>query len=235
MDIHTVVPEMKTVSAIDSLGQWIEDEGLLVMLHEEAALSVDGSPDQEAQFVSCFALVDSDVETVREAVRDYENYENILDEITSSTPHPSSNGKTRVDLTLTMDTPIFSPNFNYSLEYQTADNGDLLYRDVSGDFDNILGRWEFLEAGDRTLLIHTVWNDYSNLGFTFRTMFWAQPDLKIAMPMTQAAVMTEQIRLSLSSETNSPPESLDSLPDEPATPALTRSGLPKEALLELAE
>lgn len=234
MDLEETVPRLRGLPNLASLAGWIGEEGLLVMLHDEKTVRRNGTSETGAQFVSCMALVDRDVETVRETVQNFANYETMLDEIETAVVHSSSSRQSTVEYTLEIETPVVSPSFNYTLQYSPSDDGGLLFKDVDGDFDHVIGRWEFLEIDGKTLMIYTVWNDVSNLGFTFNTIFWAQPDLKIAMPMTQASVLTEQIRTSLSSGDDSHPP-INDLPDEPDVPRLANRDIPREALVSLAE
>lgn len=234
MDLQKTVPRMKECPELGSLADWIDRDGLLVMLHDESPIRGDGTSEQAAQFVSCFAVVDRDVDTVRERVQNFSEYENMITEVDSARVKTAGEKQTRVEYDLRIETPVIDPHFTYTVEYRPTDDGDLLFEDVEGDFEHVVGRWEFVEIDGKTLMVYTVWNDFSNLGWTFKTIFWAQPDLKITMPMTQASVLTEQIRSSLSDGTEKP-SSVEDLPDEPDVPRLANRDIPRAALVNLAE
>ena len=66
-DLESVVPSFRDQGGLDALSAWLEDEGQLLLLHDEQTMpSLAGTP--EAHFVSCMALFDAAPETIREAL-----------------------------------------------------------------------------------------------------------------------------------------------------------------------
>jgi Asp-tRNA(Asn)/Glu-tRNA(Gln) amidotransferase C subunit len=177
----------------EDLAQFIDDRQLLV-LHESRSIPTPNG-EKDVRFVSSMMVVDTPLEDVRQAVTNYENYTNFLPTLENVTTSPTDGDTEIVELAMELRLGVVNPMLYYTLEYYPGSGDDLLFRRKKGDISASYGRWEFESLPDgRTLVAYTNWSDFSNLGLTVDTVLWAQPDLKLAIPVSQTAVVMKNLR-----------------------------------------
>lgn len=237
MDKYSSVPQLQTVDfEPERLADVIGEDGQIVLLHEPLDLSIDSRQIQDARFVSSYAVLDEPIETVRETVRDFDRYASLLKSVRSSRTTRSDPDSPRAEFVIGLDTPVVNPSFRYELEYQSEDH-TFFFHSIDGDFDLILGCWEFIPLDcDRTLLVYTSWFEFGSLGWTLRTIFWAQPDLESTIPVTQSTILVRALKNEIEGRKDSAPEvPVDDLPEEPSTPLFTEDRASLESLTPLTE
>lgn len=232
-NLDATVPSVRETTDPRPLAGWLEEEGQLALLHDA---NVPESPEVavETHFVSCVALFDETPETVREAVLDFDTYPEMLDQVTGARRTASSDGRINGEFELQIETPVISPSFEYELSYRETPDGDLLFESVGGDFNHVLGRWEFLEVDGKTLVAYTIWYDLSDLGWTLSTIFWAQPDYREALPVTQVAVQLEQMRHGILGDQRKESPPVEELPADPEVPLFQGTEFPRDSFRDLA-
>lgn len=219
----------------ETLAEIAGANGELILLHDQQSLETGTRRIDDCRFVSCSAVIDRPPETVRQFVTDFGQYHTLLKFIRESTVLDDDEHNPVVEFSIGMDTPIVDPRFNYVLRYDTRGE-DLVFQSQSGDFDMILGRWEFIPlSGGRTYLVYTSWFEFGSLSWTMRTIFWAQPDLKITIPVTQASVLVHAMKNQMENRSDSPPENSEDLSDDPSIPLLTKEDYSLESLVPLTE
>lgn len=233
-NLKEYVPSLKETEVLEDLSSWMGDQDQLLLLHDEADRTSRNGADS-ANFVSCIARFDAPIEDVRRQIQEYERYPDHLAEVNRADVRERNPEQTLVDYEFTVETPVLNPTFEYCLSYQETDQGDLVFEAVDGDFPNVLGRWEFFEQGDQTLVVYTVWYDMSNPGWTLSTIFWAQPDYKVALPVTRTAVEFEQLRRGITGNSVGEPEHPETLPEAPDVPLFRGTSFPEESFRTLAE
>ncbi len=232
-ELKNAVPSLKESGVLSELSPWMDDQDQLLLLHDETDLEKwNGS--EPANFVSCLARFDAPLEEVRQRIKEFERYPEHLEEVNEAEILENHSSETLVDFEFTIETPVYNPTFEYRLRYRETGDGDLIFEAVGGDFENVLGRWEFRENGDSTLVVYTVWYDMSNPGWTLSTIFWAQPDYRVALPVTRTAIELEQLRQGIIGEVNAPVDS-EALPGEPDVPLFRKMNFPQENFQSLAE
>jgi ribosome-associated toxin RatA of RatAB toxin-antitoxin module len=236
LELTETIPSLRNgESDPETLAQIGGGHGELILLHDPKTLQLDNRSVDDCRFVSCSAVIDEPPETVRDFVTNFGDYHTLLKFIRESEVLEDDEDHPAVSFSIGMDTPLVDPRFNYTLRYDLTGD-DIVFRAESGDFDTILGRWEFIPLeGDRTFLVYTSWFEFGSLSWTMRTIFWAQPDLKTTIPVTQASVLIHAMKNRLENRSDTPPQDTDDLPEEPSIPILTDDGRSLEALAPLTE
>jgi ribosome-associated toxin RatA of RatAB toxin-antitoxin module len=237
MDRTDTIPQLQNIEFdTDHLVHVIGEDGQLVLLHDPETIRTEDRTIEDARFVSSYAVIDESPEDVREYVRNFDQYEDLLKSVRSSTTTRTDKESPRAEFVIGLDTPVVNPSFRYELEYESED-GTLFFRSLEGDFDLILGCWEFIPLPqNRTLLAYTSWFEFGSLSWTLQTIFWAQPDLETTIPVTQSAILLRALKNGLENRDSSgPTEPVDRLPEDPETPFFTDQSEDLVSLVPLAE
>ena len=209
------------------LAQFIGDRQLLV-LHDSQPLSTPNGQ-REARYVSSMMVVDRPLEDVRRTVTDYGSYPDFLPALENATVSEKKGDTQIVDLAMELRLGVVNPTLYYTLEYYPGKDDDILFRRKKGDISASYGRWEFRALSDtRTLVAYTNWSDFSNLGLTVDTVLWAQPDLKVAIPVSQTAVVMKNLREKLVPK--SAESKQDSVPNQPDVPLFSQKPVPQQLI-----
>lgn len=209
------------------------DNRQLVLLHDEQTIPTpDGTT--EGRYVTSLMVVDTDVENARDAVTDYESYPDFLPTLNDVTISKTDGDSQWLDFQLELRLGVVNPDLYYTLRYENQETGDITWERTKGDISASYGRWEFFELPEnRTLLAYTSWTDFTDVGWSVDTVLWAQPDLKLAIPVSQSAVFMKHLRDKISEETRS--DTSDSLPASPDVPLLARADSAPEQITQLTE
>lgn len=229
------VPDFFDDFSFKELSDWLEDRAQLLLLHDENKDGHAGSRGSNSTYVSCMSLFNGPADKIRETVLNFEGYPNYFEQITSASVTEKSGRFTSVKFESIVETPVMSPGVDYKLEFRTTESGDVCFDYLEGDLNTASGRWEFIEKKDQTLVIYTSKFDFTGAGWIFKTMFWAQPDYKIALPVTRAAIRLEQLRDHLTGFEQENNQPVDELPESPDVPKLTDKNLPASVLEDLGE
>lgn len=216
---------------INELSGFIEDRQLLLMHEPQSIPTSQGK--QDVRFVSSMMVVDTPLEAVRRTVTNYENYTNFLPTLENVTRNQTDGDTDIVDLAMELRLGVVNPMVYYTLEYYPGRGDDLLFRRKKGDISASYGRWEFESLPEgRTLVAYTSWSDFSNLGLTVDTVLWAQPDLKLAIPVSQTAVVMKNLREHVVQQPE--PTKASDVPTEPKVPLFSKNSIPDQ-LTEFAQ
>ncbi|MFB6347172.1 MAG: hypothetical protein ABEK50_15725 [bacterium] len=193
----------------------------LMILHREKPIQVNGST-ETVRFVTSMTVMDTSVERVREKALDIDSYDQFVPqtEIAKVVSRDTNNFKAKFHLSLKM--PIMNTDLYYTNKYTRQSSGDVTFELVSGDLSAVYGRYEFIRLNDhQTLVAYTLWTDFRS-GFGYfspaAAMYSAQPDLEIAVPVSQNAVFMRALRKrveTVSPEKKSGGETLASAPNIP--------------------
>jgi hypothetical protein len=125
-------------------------------------------------------------------------------------------------------------NLNYTILHRFSDPKTLTFERTKGDIAHIYGQWEFFPQGtNSTIVAYTVWSDTESMGFIVKTMLSAQPDLRIAIPISSAVVAVHAIKDRVEGKKDLPRD-FTNLPRTPRIPLLTRGDLPLPTLKKLS-
>ncbi len=203
-------------------------ERQLVLMHD--ATKIKTRYDQEkARFVTTMVVIDSPLETVKETITDYENYDKIHPSMSKISVTSSSSDTSTVKFNYELDLNLISPQLTYTLEYFPGEGNDILWHLVSGDLNASRGRWEFQRLSDsKTLLSYTGWADFSGLGLAIDTIFWAQPELELVMPVSGSAVLVRNFKEYITPKITD--FDTNSLPTSPDVPLFSENSVPNQLI-----
>lgn len=208
----------------------------LMILHRERPLKVNNKT-EKVRFVTSMAVMDTNISQVRETVLDVDSYDQFVPqtEMTKTVSQKGEIFKTKFHLLLEM--PIKNTHLYYTNQYTQKPSGDVTFKLVSGDLSAAYGRYEFIKLNDQqTLVIYTLWTDLvSGFGYLSpaNAMYSAQPDLKIAVPVSQNAVFMRAIRNRIENSNANKKSIEDTPPSTPEIPTFTDKSLPKSSLQSL--
>lgn len=197
----------------------------------------------DARFVSSVAVMDAPPEAVRKTMLDVGSYVEFMPFTEKSELVSRGEGEARVDIGIRMELPVRDARVNPKLRYAwdpTDPTGDLVWGQIPEERAGQQGRSSFHALPDgRTLFVYTAWTDWDQLGFLIRQIMNAQPDLKLALPVSQAALIAGALAKRFAPEAvkprprRGPPEIpllTKTFGDESAAvralDALTREGMP---------
>lgn len=223
-EANTSIPKMLDGNQnVGELADFIDDRQLLV-LHDSTPVKTP-SDTKGARFVSSMAVVDTPVEELRRTVTNYENYENFLPTLENVTSEETEGETDTVNINFELRLGVVNPNLYYTVDYYPGPDGDLLWHRTKGDIPASYGRWEFQKLSDtRTLVVYTSWSDFSDLGWSVDSVLWAQPDLKLAIPVSQAAVVMKNLR----EHVTSTPSVTTTASTEPDVPLFAGGSIPDQ-------
>lgn len=223
---ETPVPKTLTEDLTESKLPDFIDNRQLVLLHDgRSVLTPTG--EKNVRFVSSIVTLDTSIENVRSTVTDYDNYTDFLPTLQDAEVKSTNGDTTTVNLDLILRLGVINPELDYTLKYYPGSGKDLLWERTDGDISSSYGRWEFQELSDtRTLVAYTSWSDFTNLGLAVDTVLWAQPDLKTAIPVSQSAVVMENLKDHLAHNTN--PDTDQIVGKSPEIPLFAKNTIPPQ-------
>jgi ribosome-associated toxin RatA of RatAB toxin-antitoxin module len=208
----------------------------LTILHRPKTITTNGS-EKSARFVTSMAIMDTDVESVREIVLNLDNYDQYVPQTVSSEVVDRGDTTFKARLNLLLEMPVMSTNLQYTNQYTKRPYGDVTFKLVQGDLSAAYGRYEFIKLGPaKTLLIYTSWSDIvSGLSYfgPAYTMFSAQPDLKIAVPVAQNAVFMRAVRKRIEDTSEMKPDTRANLPKDVDIPTFNDRDIPVSSIKSL--
>lgn len=170
-----------------------------LLVYPEKKLSIGNSGDKKtfknARLVSAFTVIDAPVKKVRELIKNYENYPNVMPRTEKATIIQKIGRHSLVEYLLVFKLPIMSLKIKYVFQYTEDKNGDISIRLREGTGEEGASRWEFIPlSNDRTLLVFTTWNNMENSGYFFKKIVKAQPGLKATIPEISATLAIDSIK-----------------------------------------
>jgi hypothetical protein len=127
------------------------------------------------------------------------------------------------------DFKIISLSTKYTGVFQ-KEGDDLIWMAIEGDTEGSLGRWEFIPVDGKTLLSYTTFINEEEAGFILRTIFRAQPDLKLALPSSTVAVTVRSVKEALEGKNKETP-----FLRTVTIPLFTKKELPLDLLVEICK
>lgn len=246
--LFAAAPAFAAVPSVRELGVAPEDlapllgKSQLVLIHKPRthAWTRDGETfEKKATFITSLAVVAAPVEAVRRVVGDRKKYPEFINQIreVEERKRDEPGAPAQVEFETVLNLMVMELDVDYTLAYTDEPNGDISWQLVEGDFSEHTGRWEFFALPDgKTLLAYTVWQDFSSVGLTVRTVMRAQPDMKLVIPTASAAVIMNSMRRraeGLPAEEKRPASAAQELP---RVPTLSGGGaLPLPTIRRLAE
>lgn len=217
-------------------------ESQLVLIHNPRThtWTRDGETfEKKATFITSLAVIDAPPAAVRAVIAAHAKYPEFISQIREAEEKkPAKDGEpSAVAFETVLNLMVMELDVDYTLAYQDEPNGDITWQLVEGDFSEHTGRWEFFSLPEgKTLLAYTVWQDFSSVGFTVRTVMRAQPDLKLIIPTASAAVLMDSLRRRAEGRPreDKPPSTVTQ--DAPRVPTLSGgAALPLPTIRRLAE
>lgn len=203
----------------EQLASFIGDRQLVLLHNEQDIPTPAGSV--KGRYVTSLMVVDTGLAPTRRAVTDYEAYPEFLPTLNDVTVSKTEGDTKWIDLQLELRLGVVNPNLYYTLKYRKRQNGDITWKRTKGDISASYGRWEFFPLADtKTLVAYTSWSDFTDIGWTVDTVLWAQPDLKLAIPVSQSAVFMKHLRDQIMKEAEA--DTSDSLPRRPDIPLMAQ-------------
>lgn len=226
--LFAAAPSLADVPSVRDLGIAPEalapvlGESQLVLIHKprkHAWTRDDEKFEKQATFITSLQVIKAPVAAVRAVVTDHSKYTEFITQIreVEAAQAEKEGGATVVAFETVLNLMVMELDVDYTLAYSQDPGGDITWRLVEGDFSEHTGRWEFFSLpGGKTLLAYTVWQDFSSVGFTVRTIMSAQPDMKLIIPTASAAVLMDSVR-----------RRVEGLPREAKAPASVSQATPR--------
>lgn len=226
-DWQNPVPRVQDLTLnYQHLAELIGDK-MLLLVHPKSSykLKLKGEVKlfNDAIAVTSLALVHAPLEEVKRVVMDYESYVDVMPRTKSVEIVQKSSPHTLVSYVLNFKIPLINLDIKYLLQHTEEANGDLSILMLEGDMEGGASRWEFIEiAKNKTLVAFTNWNDVESVGFIFKTVVNAQPDMKLTSPILSAALAMESIEEQFGEGYSSPG---DQVLDQPNIPQYGENNL----------
>lgn len=229
------VPELRKLTLDPSELATLTRERILVLLHPPVPFTdPEAHKTRESRFVTVLTQVQAPLTRCTEVVTDFPHYPEFMPQVKRTRVKTPAPQRFQVEYDLKFELPVVNLNLNYTVEHFWVAPENLEFYRTAGDIAHIFGRWEFVPLSSGTTLIaYTVWSDTESMGFLVRTMLDAQPDLRIAIPISSAVVVLQAIKERIEGKKSSPPAPA-SLPRVPRIPYITQSSLPLATLGRLA-
>lgn len=228
------IPELRKLNLDPTELRTLTEDRFLVLLHPAVPFTPEGEKEERRiQFVTVITQIRAPLTRVSEVVTDFVHYPEFMPQV-KKTRVSTPQGKYIVEYGLRFELPVINLNLHYTIEHRWVGAENLEFLRISGDIAHIYGRWEFLPSGtDATLLAYTVWSDTESMGFLVRTMLDAQPDLRIAIPISSAVVVVHAVKDRVEGSKRSPSPQ-GTLSRTPRIPLLTRGDLPRKVLSQFS-
>jgi ribosome-associated toxin RatA of RatAB toxin-antitoxin module len=229
------VPSLKKLDLDpQELGALLEERSLVILYPPASVILPGDEKSREVRFVSVVAKVRAGLADVTRTVTDFLHYSEFMPQV-KKTRVRSDGTYYEVEYDLRFELPVVNMNLNYTVLHRWSDPGTLTFERIRGEIGHIYGKWEFFPQGtDSTIVAYTVWSDTESMGFIVRTMLSAQPDLRIAIPISYAVVVVQAIRDRVEGKRVTPIMDPKNLPRSPRIPLLTRGSLPFRTLTKLS-
>jgi len=148
-----------------------------------------------ARLVSSITVIDAPVKEVKELIKDYASYSELMPRTENATIVQKSGKHSLVEYLLVFKMPVLAVKIKYIFQYTEENNGDISIRLHEGGGEEGASRWEFIPLSNgQTLLVFTTWNNLENSGYFFKTIVKAQPVLKTTIPEISAILAIDAIK-----------------------------------------
>jgi ribosome-associated toxin RatA of RatAB toxin-antitoxin module len=238
--VAAAVPSLRAMGMNPAALASILGDSQMVLLHHPRDFRWDESgksKTKKASFISSMKVVQAPPETVRSVVYDVGKYPEFIAEI--SEVAVQDKGDERIaEFETELNMLVLTAGVDYTLAYRNEPNGDITWRLVEGDLEAHVGRWEFFELpGGKTLVAFTHWQDLASGGIKISAVLRAQPDMRLVLPVTWAAVVMESMYKRAEGLPRDSVMPTHIIQSEPQIPMLSTGGvqIPVTALRRLAE
>ncbi|MFB6226858.1 MAG: hypothetical protein ABEH89_00865 [bacterium] len=196
----------------------------LIRKREFALLHDLTAPDSDTRYVTGLTHVNKSPEDVSRRIRQFSTHEDFIDLFDSVTLLEEQQDHRRLRYSVRIDIPLLTLDVEFVLDYRRLGDGQWIWSCRSGDLNRYQGRIEVLPSEQEgSNLCVTSCMDLSGASWILNTVLWAQPDLKVTLPVTMNSILLHGFHAELEDDPLAVPDGTE--PSDPSAPSLDGIGV----------